>query len=70
MAPQIPLVLHSLLAQLTTHSSAGGVHVHDMLLQVEFVGENSVAVIASPRLPRLPLFRAVAAAAASNSIWC
>ena len=54
VSPQIPLVLHLLLADLAGELPAHGVHVEDVLLQVELVAEHSLAVLAHPRLSALP----------------
>ena len=54
MPPQVPLVLHLLLADLARELPADGVHVQDVLLEVELVAEHPLAVLAHPRLPTLP----------------
>ena len=54
VSPQIPLVLHLLLADLAGELPAHRVHVEDVLLQVELVAEHSLAVLAHPRLSALP----------------
>ena len=54
VSPQVPLVLHLLLADLTGKLPADGVHVEDVLLQVELVAEHALAVLTHPRLPALP----------------
>ena len=54
MSPQIPFVLHLLLADLAGELPADGVHVENVLLQVELVAEHPLAVLTHPRLPALP----------------
>ena len=54
VSPQVPLVLHLLLADLAGELPADGVHVEDVLLQVELVAEHPLAVLTHPRLPALP----------------
>jgi len=54
VSPQIPLVLHLLLADLAGELPAHRVHVEDVLLQVELVAEHPLAVLAHPRLSALP----------------
>ena len=54
VSPQVPLVLHLLLADLTGELPADGVHVENVLLQVELVAEHPLAVLTHPRLPALP----------------
>ena len=54
VSPQVPLVLHLLLADLAGELPAHGVHVEDVLLQVELVAEHPLAVLTHPRLPALP----------------
>ena len=54
MPPQVPLVLHFLLADLTGQLPADGVHVQDVLLQVELVAEHSLAVLTHAGLAALP----------------
>ena len=54
MPPQVPLVLHFLLADLTGQLPADGVHVEDVLLQVELVAEHPLAVLTHAGLAALP----------------
>ena len=54
VAPEIPFVLHLLLADLAGELPAHGVHVEDVLLQVELVAEHPLAVLAHSRLSALP----------------
>ena len=54
VSPQVPLVLHLLLADLAGELPAHGVHVEDVLLQVELVAEHPLAVLAHPWLAALP----------------
>ena len=54
VSPQVPLVLHLLLADLAGELPAHRVHVEDVLLQVELVAEHPLAVLAHPRLSALP----------------
>ena len=54
VSPQVPLVLHLLLADLAGELPADGVHVEDVLLQVELVAEHPLAVLTHSRLPALP----------------
>ena len=54
VSPQVPLVLHLLLADLAGELPAHGVHVEDVLLEVELVAEHPLAVLAHLGLP-LPL---------------
>ena len=56
VAAQVPLVLHLLLADLAGELPADGVHVEDVLLQVELVTKNSPAIIALSRLTTQPHF--------------
>ena len=58
--PQIPFVLHDLLADVASDSLTLDVHVDGMLLQVEAVGEGLEAVGANPRLHTLPAIARVA----------
>jgi len=51
VAPEIPLVLHLLVADLTRHLPAHCVHVQDMLFEVELIAEHPVAVLAHAWLP-------------------
>ena len=54
VAAKVPLVLHLLLADLAGKLPADGVHVENVLLQVELVAEHPLAVLTHPRLPALP----------------
>lgn len=54
MPPQVPLVLHLLLADLTGELPSNGVHVEDVLLQVELVAEHSLAVLTHAGLAAFP----------------
>ena len=54
VSPQVPLVLHLLLADLAGELPADGVHVENVLLQIELVAEHPLAVLTHPRLPALP----------------
>ena len=54
VSPQVPFVLHLLLADLAGELPADGVHVENVLLEVELVAEHPLAVLTHPRLPALP----------------
>ena len=54
VSPQVPLVLHLLLADLAGKLPADGVHVENVLLQIELVAEHPLAVLTHPWLPAFP----------------
>lgn len=52
--PQIPLVLHRLVAFVATHVAPDRVHVKNVLFQIELIGEVAITVDTEFGLARLP----------------